>query len=481
MAETWALTQYVEAHPDNQEQRWRLAKKLYKEEDYRLAIEHLQILSNEWKDKSGIPRYLAATYMRLGRAEEAVGVLEESIETWPTDAKMLEQLAMVYESSGRKENAAVAWAEVLKQNPGHTFAIKAGRSIVRQLKKDHQDRTASNPTGRVGSAGNVVVCARCGAENTPEQLSCMKCNFGLDLVADIVGEHSEDTPEPLNIFPPLAKLSIVAGLIYGGYKTNSVLSLEPSTDVVFEFRKTLLEVITVDMITTRIVLGLALLIAWPFFNQSAQYAAGVGRIRTDSALLQSMVFAVLAYALSWLPGVGVTAWIVIMLGFTLAVTIGVFWKRWGQAAQVWALQCMFVAILMTTVLGAMHGTNLVRELFAVESFVREHPTMSSLELSAETPFSQELRWESTGSSWVDEFGDIVGIRFQMSPAAISSNLKIEFGSDESVILYQRLVGTDMILSAENIEPDKVYTLRLKADEPTSVTVTVASVLPVHQN
>ena len=107
--------------------------------------------------------------------------------------------------------------------------------------------------------------------------------------------------------------------------------------------------------------------------------------------------------------------------------------------------------------------------------------MSSLELSAETPFSQELRWESTGSSWVDEFGDIVGIRFQMSPAAISSNLKIEFGSDESVILYQRLVGTDMILSAENIEPDKVYTLRLKADEPTSVTVTVASVLPVHQN
>ncbi|MFP6616235.1 MAG: hypothetical protein VCB26_07510, partial [Candidatus Hydrogenedentota bacterium] len=64
---------------------------------------------------------------------------------------------------------------------------------------------------------------------------------------------------------------------------------------------------------------------------------------------------------------------------------------------------------------------------------------------------------------------------------ISSNLKIEFGSDESVILYQRLVGTDMILSAENIEPDKVYTLRLKADEPTSVTVTVASVLPVHQN
>ena len=66
MAETWELTQYVEAHPDNKGQRWRLAKKLYGEEDYRLAVEHLQILSNEWKDKSGVPRYLAATYMRLG-------------------------------------------------------------------------------------------------------------------------------------------------------------------------------------------------------------------------------------------------------------------------------------------------------------------------------------------------------------------------------------------------------------------------------
>ena len=48
MTDVWDIAQYVEAHPDNNEQRWRLAKKLYMAWEYRLALEHLQVLKNEW-------------------------------------------------------------------------------------------------------------------------------------------------------------------------------------------------------------------------------------------------------------------------------------------------------------------------------------------------------------------------------------------------------------------------------------------------
>ena len=126
MADAWDLTKYVEAHPDNLEQRWRLAKKLYKEGEYRLATEHLQILDNEWKDKSSIPRYLAATYSRLSRFEDAVTVLERAVEVWSDDVKMREQLAMMYVANGNKDAAKRAWAEVLVLDPKHPYAKSAG-------------------------------------------------------------------------------------------------------------------------------------------------------------------------------------------------------------------------------------------------------------------------------------------------------------------------------------------------------------------
>lgn len=83
MAEVWDIAKYVEEHPDDYEQRWRLAKKLYAAWEYRLALEHLQVLRNEWQKRLNVVRYLAATYYRLGRYDEAVAELREAIETWP--------------------------------------------------------------------------------------------------------------------------------------------------------------------------------------------------------------------------------------------------------------------------------------------------------------------------------------------------------------------------------------------------------------
>jgi len=47
MVDIWELTKFVEDHPDNLDQRWRLVKAYYKDKDYRLALEHLLILRKE--------------------------------------------------------------------------------------------------------------------------------------------------------------------------------------------------------------------------------------------------------------------------------------------------------------------------------------------------------------------------------------------------------------------------------------------------
>ena len=66
MADMWEVAQYVESHPDDNDQRWRLAKKFYMASEFRLALEHLSVLKTDWPDRINIRRYLAATQYRLG-------------------------------------------------------------------------------------------------------------------------------------------------------------------------------------------------------------------------------------------------------------------------------------------------------------------------------------------------------------------------------------------------------------------------------
>lgn len=122
MADTWDIARYVEANPDDHEQRWRLAKKLYTAWEYRLALEHLQILKNEGPRRINILRYLGATYYRLGRYDESVKELEEAIAIWPEEIGLYEQLARVLEIAGDHLKAAEMWDKTLEIDPHHPMA-----------------------------------------------------------------------------------------------------------------------------------------------------------------------------------------------------------------------------------------------------------------------------------------------------------------------------------------------------------------------
>jgi tetratricopeptide (TPR) repeat protein len=125
MVDIWDLSRFVEDHPGDYEQRWRLAKKLYLACEYRLALEHLQILRNEWARKLNVVRYLAATLYRLGRYDEAIRELEDAIYTWPEEIGLREQLARVLEVANRNPEAADAWRR--SRSSCRTTPSRAGR------------------------------------------------------------------------------------------------------------------------------------------------------------------------------------------------------------------------------------------------------------------------------------------------------------------------------------------------------------------
>lgn len=129
MADIWDIARYVEANPDDHEQRWRLAKKLYTAWEYRLALEHLQILKNEGPHRINILRYLGATYYRLGRYEEAIKELRTAIDNWPDELGLYEQLARVLEIAGDHEEAAAMWDMTLELDPHHPMAAHAAARL----------------------------------------------------------------------------------------------------------------------------------------------------------------------------------------------------------------------------------------------------------------------------------------------------------------------------------------------------------------
>jgi tetratricopeptide (TPR) repeat protein len=145
MAEIWDIARYVEANPDDHEQRWRLAKKLYTAWEYRLALEHLQILKQEGQERINILRYLAATYYRLGRYDEARAELEQAITLWPDEIGLYEQLARVLEISGDHLGAAQEWDRVLSLDPHHPMAGHAAARLRSSASETDKKKSVQHP------------------------------------------------------------------------------------------------------------------------------------------------------------------------------------------------------------------------------------------------------------------------------------------------------------------------------------------------
>ncbi len=189
MADVEEIRAYVDTHPDDHKQRWRLAKKLYTAWDYRSALEHLLLLRDVWPDQVPVLRYLAATYYRLGKYAEAETELLKALKDHPQEYSLLEQLAKVYEGAGNTDKAIDAWTRVSEIKP-----TKSSTEALERLGMAMGTMASTMVAGtmqEMSSHGNdtVVVCPNCGENNDIFSKRCARCHGDF-------GKEADDTALP---------------------------------------------------------------------------------------------------------------------------------------------------------------------------------------------------------------------------------------------------------------------------------------------
>src|SRR5690606_32522134 len=217
---------------------------------------------NEWPQKLNIRRYLAATYYRLGRYDDASDELRHALKNWPEEIGLHEQLARVLEIAGDRETAAVAWEDIAELDPHHPIAKSAAKRLRESNAKDaRQDlRLLDSDSGIDLSPGQV--CPSCGAQNSDEFERCWQCHAAL--LSGHGGVHA--TPRPSRRTPAITAESaiLLLGLAtLGMIALGFILSVQMLFDAALpgEPTHTLQQLFTVDLARSRVILGALMLLA----------------------------------------------------------------------------------------------------------------------------------------------------------------------------------------------------------------------------
>lgn len=490
LSKIWEIAQFVENHPDDLDQRWRLAKKLYMAWEYRLALEHLQVLRNEWRPKLNVWRYLAATYFRLGRYDDAVAELEAAIKEWPEELGLREQLARVLETADRRLDAATVWGEIKKLDPSHPIASSA----VKRLRAPEKKKVAPTEDLHLGDSDSGIdlrpgrVCPNCGAQNSDDFDRCWQCHAALSL-----HNLKPGTPAPkkrvlrFTLSPEALALSIgmvAAGfLTFGVYLTLRYLLASKGQDALASGE--MLDVVNATLGATRLGIGLCMLVLWPLALWiGLRLAAPEESVPASLVSLSGVLLASLAYTCAWLPVPMAAVTIVIPTLVSLAIVVLAFRLRFAQAVAVWAIQLLLAALFT---LGAFVGIEYYR-LEAVFNPLTEIPASAGHLMRMEggsasteyhfqdtvAPFEQRgVRWGSTGSSWLDhQVGDIL---FTVTGCGTDAQMKFELRDKSGTLIFDP-VTRDPWTITYRVAPGETYDILVSGPEGANVQVKAAGML-----
>ena len=498
MSDVWELAAYIEGNPDDHQQRWRLAKKLYAEHEYLLALENLQVLNKEWTPKMNVQRYLAATYYRLGRYTEAEEHLLKTIQQWPDEVGPCEQLAHVYQVDGRTKDALDTWRRVVRISPEHTVAKRAVKTLESEIEKKESGKQSRisgifqpelSPEQEEELLVTGVICPRCGAQNSDEFETCWQCNAVL----------RKQSPSFLNA-PPLEAhgkyllrpetMTTLALIVIG-------ILLAASLALGYGLVKTYLNAVETPLLTTgdawdrilvpgRLAAGVIMFLFWPF---AIMLSLKLFRVKYVPP-------AILVYISGFLLGALVLVSLLLPLPFpflafagslllSLLIVVFTFKTDVRLAPAVWVMQ-----FIMVWVLGAVsfwvvecrrHGEwiNPLVELPAVRSAVsgsRALPDSVPARLPAlVTPVRQKIKWHSSGSTWLDiQASKTV---FTIRPESDAPVLRFQIYHDGDLKYHEELQGNQPSSIYYPVIPGLIYEVVIQSEEPVAMNATIQSLLP----
>ncbi len=490
MTDVWELAAYVEAHPSNHEQRWRLAKKLYTTWEYRLALEHLLILKNELEPRENVMRYLAATYYRLGRYDESAKALLDALEIWPKDTSMREQLARTQAEAGQNEDALKTWKMLHEQEPQHAFAAQAIARLQKIVDAEAKEKASSlQPVSTASqNAANAngdstppkeVTCPKCGEKNTPEFKHCWKCNASLTYSEDFL---EGDIKKPERIEPARLPVPMAVGIVIAALFALSVYCTLRGFARVHEAGQgdaPALNVATFmdqSLLWTRVIVGAALLVIWPFAWRLAAYLTNVEtRIYNESLYQSGALLALTTYALLWGPWSWLVAAPAVPAVLSALIAFFALKLKPFEAAKLWTWQFSAAVLIALLVIIGRHGPSLLIDIPKIMDFAKKTGTREVFAGTLEAPGEIRVQWQSSGSPWLDRAAD--KIQLTLEPGPHERRMFLEIIRGEETLSFVPVREETYMTPVEEIRVGIPYRFDVRSDDPMAVGVKLRSLLP----
>lgn len=489
MSDLWENARYVEKNPMDFHQRWRLAKKLYSAWEYRLALENLLILKQEWQQNLNVLRYLAATYYRLGRYEDAISELRQALQIWPNEVGLYEQLARVLEVSGRRTEAAQVWDDVQKIVPNHPFARLAKKRLLEEPRGNSSEdlHLADSDSGIDIRPGRV--CTHCGAQNGEEEERCWQCRAMLPQHIALKVGNGETPQEEATAYPLREDLNLIYGLVIvalisTGIYLSLILLLNMGNISQGETFQNLWELYRSNLAISRVVMGLVIVLLWPLtlllivrLIQPPDCA-----LSTERILFTGLLTALTAFLCTWLPGSAILLSMAAPATLSLLFITLLYGLGLPRALGVWLLHTALAGVIAVSAFFLSESVQLgrffnpFREMSAVIQYLQEveTPRANSHDLEDDIlPVRQKLYWESTGSAWLDTRVNLV--KFNLSTNIISRDLKFELRDSSGTQVFEFIRGlqwSDLV----TVTPGETYTIIAGGTRGNQVNIVVTSIL-----
>lgn len=491
MTDVWELAAYVEAHPDNHDQRWRLAKKLYTSWEYRLALEHLLVLKNETDPRENVMRYLAATYYRLNRLDDSIETLQDALKVWPKDAGMLEQLARTQGEADHNEGALKSWKALVDLVPDHPFAKQAVTRYEKIVEKEAREKADSmqpvkvregagdgNGTEAAAAPPKESVCPKCGQKNSAEFKRCWKCNAELTHSEDFLDGviKRPERQEPARLPLPMVTGILIAGLLaLGVYLTLQGIAHVEAIEPGGAPPVTVPDLMDATLLWTRVGLGAVLLIGWPIAWRLAAYLVNVeSKVYNETLYRAGILCALTAYALLWTPWQWTAAAAVAPAILSAVIAFAFFKLDVQRAAKVWACQYAFAALLALTLIVSRHGPGLLFEAPRIVAFGQQTGTRTPHEGTMTAPGEIRVQWESSGSPWLDRRANAMRLTLN---AAEERRMFLDTLEDGKTLSFEQLSGVEHTEDRSAIRVGVPYRFDVRSDDPVEVRYTLHSLLP----
>lgn len=403
---------------------WQDARERYHEGDYEGARDGLVRLSAHNLDSV---RYLAAAHYRLGEYAEALAVLDKARRDFPAETGLVPQYARTLERAGRWDEARAQWEALLHLDPGHATALRALRRLSRASDKDTCPATAAPANSESGlEIPRVVRCPRCGAHKGLEEPQCWRCGHALVRVGAFrrlprLPEPWQWAPEAMVVLAALAALGC-AGLIAMDHAAQSHgPALSPATAA----QKLLYH----GLWRLRMAAGLAFLVLWPIALSWLAQRRGQTSPRTRRKGLAGGLFLGAAAILGlWMPLPLWPRMAAILCVLVLLVQAWVGPKRMAAVFFRWAGQMALLAAVFTLAALPTVGWRFLSEFNVIAGYAAQarwtEEELAEPDFEGPLPLLTWVRWQSTGSQWIDERAFYGGFIVQTREDAPISRMRV---------------------------------------------------------